>query len=210
MSQGLFRLRPIQSCLDYSECRIILIDALYITPFLSQRQAPPVSFVQFRMTDQAQRTVSIIIYPIIREILLTTIRVNLKTECCFYLKNNTIICATRCSKTSDADQLRARLSTSHVHAAVGLTNCVAASPCQCRIAGTAHRHTTSFCRTHQQRNGSLPVASAANAGAAELHTSNPMPSKPCSTPLRHAAPNQPNFTMRCWPHSSTRLNKSVM
>ena len=84
MSQGLFRFRPIQSCLDYSECRIILIDALYITPFLSQRQAPPVSFVQFRMTDQAQRTVSIIIYPIIREILLTTIRVNLKTECCFF------------------------------------------------------------------------------------------------------------------------------
>ena len=30
-----------------------------------------------------------IIYPIIREILLTTIRFNLKTECCFYLKNNT-------------------------------------------------------------------------------------------------------------------------
>ena len=32
---------------------------------------------------------SIIIYPIIREILLTTIRFNLKTDCCFYLKNNT-------------------------------------------------------------------------------------------------------------------------
>ena len=73
---------------DYSEFGIILIVALYITPFLSQGQAPPVSFVQFRMTDQAQRTVSIIIYPIIREILLTTIRFNLKTECCFYLKNN--------------------------------------------------------------------------------------------------------------------------
>ena len=57
------------------------------------------------MTEQAQRTVSIIIYPIIREILLTTIRFNLKTDCCFYLKNNTVQLHRRHSLLGLGDQI---------------------------------------------------------------------------------------------------------